>query len=1342
MRWKRFLLFGLLAFCQLTASFAGVSPIVTGTVLDAEGQPIADAQVEISVVSTLHAAGMRSLETLELPAPAALAQTDVQGRFALQAPESGLYRLLVRAPGKVAVEQAVLPLVEDLELAPVELETDLGVEISLVDATGLPIPEARIFTPQERAAPGWRLAAAEARTDAQGRARLPRRAGAVAPVSILAPGFAEIVLDDVHSGLTLTLAEAQRARQTRLRVVDAEGTPVAEALVRVGERAWPVVRTDAEGHALLDLPKDAPSPIKISTADGRGEILDLDPMTSEVEIRLPPLAPLLAGRVRDAESQRPLAGALVWPAAEPGRAVRTDAAGSYQLAASDARNLQAAASGYLRGGVRAGDAEIRARRLPALALQRTAALAGRVVDLAGTPLGDVLIEAIRGTGKNGEPIVAERQRSGADGRFELRRLASGTLYELRATRPGFLPTIAKASAPSMARELPPLHLVLEPARELIGTVVDERGTPLAGARILAREAADPSTGPPATELPAPGVRGNVETTTDSGGRFTLAQLPAKQVDLAAAHPGFVTRWQRNLRPPKGVGAWNLGKLALQPGVTLAGKVVDTRGRPIAGAEIHRVLRIAALEQLDLTLGDKKPQTTTGADGRFRLEDLPAGKPVHLFVRAEEHLPAAVQGLRPDAAAPLVVRLEPGANLAGFVIDESGAPIADAEVHLSWRDTRGELPLGPAVYRQTTSDRDGRFVLRNARVGEVVLSASASGFAPWAPRPVSLPAGSEIEIRLERGDVLEGRITDGAGEPVGGARVIAGEAAALSDAEGRYLVAGVRPGRVKTEFFHPGYRQLQRVVTIEPGRNVLDVVLEAGRRIAGRVVDENREPVSAAEIVLEMTERSRSFRLYRASSDPAGNFEIASVVAGRYRLETNAQGFAPARQELQVAAERDAAPLELVLLRGGAIVGQVLGLDPEQLARVELRADGSGGVAGEDSLSGPVDAAGSFELRDLAAGVWELHAVLASEQREVTRRVAVEPGATVRRDLEFADRLVLTGRVEVAGEPLSGAQISVRAERLALERGAVSGYDGSFRLEDLEPDTYWLGVSHSREMLVHNETLEILSDRDVTIRLEAGALEGLVVDAATGEPVATAAIQLSPTEGAEFMVAGSTGAEGWFTLPRVPPGRFRLRTVAEGYSPAEQLVEVSAGETPASVEVALEPVPGLELEVRLASGAIPAFVDVRAETPIGVPPVWERRPVGADGRVRVSTLPPGSWHLRLGAAGGGLVEIDVTVPGPPVAVVVPDAAPLHVQVPAIIESSLVGTVVLLDPAGRPLEVFTPSGQIVIASSMIGGQAAIAAVPAGTWNVLIETPDGGRWSTVAVTDGRHETRVRVE
>jgi protocatechuate 3,4-dioxygenase beta subunit len=1359
MGWQRFLLVVLLIVSSSRVRAEGVvAATATGTVLDPAGRPVAGAAVELRPIPSGYDAGLRVLDRAGEPPPSSRIQTDAQGRFTLSAPERGLYSLVVRAPGRVAMELAPLALLEPLELEPLELAPlalDTGLTVRVVSAEGQLLPGLWVFASAEQETgriSGWRAEPRKGLTGPDGTVRLPLRAGESLRVSVFAEGFAETVRSGVQSDLSVQLGPSERGREASVRALDSAGQPIAGALLRVGPLAWPVGRTDAGGRARFRVPAGTSTTLRVSTSDGRGAAHELAAdaaEAAEAEIRLPLEPLLLTGRVRDAETRAPLAGALVWSPAEPGRAVLTGGDGTYRLTAPDDRSfsLRMEAAGHLGLSARAAEAEIRARRLPAVALFPTVPVLGTVVNAEGKPLAGALIEALAGgAGGDAEAALADRKRSGPDGRFELRRLAGGKLYEVRATQPGFFPATLEMSTPERARPLPPLRLVLAPARPATGTVIDDKNRPLVGVRVVLRRSAAASQPEPGRfRVPSAKERGVGEAWTDAQGRFTLAEPPASEVDVLVAHPGFVPALQRRRQMPPGTGPWDLGKVVLRPGVTLSGRVLDKAGRPVEGAEIHRFDGMAPVERLEISLRHEKPITKTGADGRFTLGELPAGKPIHLFVTAEGSLPATVQGLRPPTAN-LVIRLQPGARLAGRVVDENDEPVAEAGVRLVWQARLEGRPVGDSVYRDATTDSTGRFEIRDSPAGVVQVTASARGFMEPSPFEWTVPSppGAELAIRLRRGVVLQGQIKTTRGEPVERALVTVGNAGGRSDADGFYRVEGAAPGPAVAELFHPRFRRQQRQVTLEAGGTTLDFELEGGWRISGRVVDEDGAPVSAARVTVETPERNRSYRTYQARSTLDGRFEIDSVAPGPYLAGAEAEGFAPADGTPLTVRDREIEGLELVLRPSATIAGQVLGLDPEQLARVEVSADGE-----EVSRRGQVDAQGRFVVPDVPAGTWKLSARLASEQREVTVRVVIAPGQTAERDLEFGNRLTLSGRVELAGEPLPEAKVAVRASHLTLERSVTTGFDGEFLIEDLEPDTYWLGVSHRREVLAHNETITLSGDRKMVIRLEAGSLSGKVSDAVTKEPVA-ALVQLHPVEGTVFTVAGSADETGRFHLPRVSAGRYSLLVKADGYSPAEMTVEVPGNGPGPEVEVTLEAAPGLTLRVALASGAVPSWIDVRAESlgalpaPPASPPslIAERRQVATDGSVRLSTLPAGTWRLFLGTNGGGMVQLTATVPGPQTAVTFPNAAPLLIQVPALAESSLIGVARLTDSAGTVFATFAPVGQIKTQEPVVGGRATVANVPAGVWNVQVEAPDGRRWNAVTATDGHHEALVRLE
>jgi hypothetical protein len=367
-----------------------------------------------------------------------------------------------------------------------------------------------------------------------------------------------------------------------------------------------------------------------------------------------------------------------------------------------------------------------------------------------------------------------------------------------------------------------------------------------------------------------------------------------------------------------------------------------------------------------------------------------------------------------------------------------------------------------------------------------------------------------------------------------------------------------------------------------------------------------------------------------------------------------------------------------------------------------------------------------------------------DQRQARARVAIRRSdREVTRDLEFEKRLALTVQVLYDEEPLPDAQISLRGQRITAERTATTDYEGRVRFDDLAPETYRVGLRHSRNMIVHNDQIDLQQDRELVIRLQGATVGGLVVSAADGEAIPNALLSLRPVDGPEYLVTAGTKADGRFVVHRVQPNRYRLQANARGFLLAEQEIQVAGGQTLDNLELRLEPEPGTKVRVRLASGQVPSLVHVLVRDPAGGTVRAETQQADASGEIHLSSLPPGSWTLLLRADGGTLATAGLVTPAvEPVTVTLPPAGKLNVRVPALVPSDLIGTVRLLGTDQQPFWTVGRGGQIEQQWSLVGGKAVIDGVPAGSWIVQVETPDGQRWQGAAVTSGAPEAAVTIE
>lgn len=1348
---------GLVALLFLAAP-CGAAPLeLRGTVLGLAGDGLPAARVELRPLPTNFEAGRRLLAGLSTAEPAAATATDATGRFRLQAPGAGVWRVEIRSPGFVPLRYEPLVAVEDRELPPAILRRDVGAQVRVVSPVGDPVPAARVVAVSEADLPGgggedgWRPAPRSGWSDENGDLVLPRADGErlvldLPGVAVSGPARA------VTAGDPITLRVAA-STSVEIEVRAPAGEPLAGVLVRGGSRARPLGVTGRDGRASLALADRGDVELRLVAADGRGErvVLPGSPGGDD-DLRVVVLPPprLLAGRVLDVASRRPLAGAVVWTGVDPGTWARTDAEGRYHLAVPEGRFwVQAEAAGYLPQAAGVEAAHPRRGRLPTLALGTAAEVRGRVVDGQGAPLAGALVEAyparsdrrpfFRPDGADG------RGRSDGRGRFAAGGLVPSIDYRLRVSRPGYAAVTLPFVAPGPPSVAPSLEVVLAAARPVFGRVVDLEGRAVAAARVvLGYDGRGTGRMPPVPRTVAPS---SIEcdqasqvscTQTDADGYFEVAAIPVAEVALAVDRDGYAPVRVQGVQIPPGEGPADLGTLVLAPGATLAGRVLDPEGEPVAGAAVYLVRGAEAPDgEAQARLRHGRPAAVSDPAGAFLIRDLIPGQPLGLYVHADGRAPAWLPGVEAPAEAPLRVILRPALAVSGRVVDQAGGPLPNARVTLVWQEVLAgatrRVAVGPGVEREAITDRRGRFEIGGLLPGDATVEVYRKGFVPAPPREIRLIPGEGIagvDFVLERGAAVEGRVTTRSGEPVAGARITAGRPSAVTDGDGAYRLEGVPLGPAALEAFHSARGRRVKRIDVEPGVNPLDWTLEDGVRVSGRVMDETGEPLAGATVRVDRRTAAGQ-RGVEVRSTADGSFELYPVTPGRYRLRVGKPGYAETVETLRVGQET-VEDLEIFLLPGGILTGRIEGLDFHEMERVQVQAFDAAGR----SWRGQVDYQGRYEVADLAPGHWQVEASLDGGHRQARGRVTLPDGnRRVELDLRFGGGLTLTGRVLFDGRPLDGTTVTLTGNQRSAQRTVATSYLGEFRFEDLEPGAYHLGLKNPRELLTHDRTLSLESDQEVVIDLTASRVAGRVVAAATGAGVSSALVSLrrlarEPGQ-EESLLATGTGIDGRFELSRVPPGLYRLSARRDGYSPVEEEVEVRAGVDLPALHLELAATEGLELVVRLASGQIPTLVHVQLLDASGRVVLTESRPLDGSGGGHLPTVPTGTWELLVGASGGAHRRFAVTVPGEKLEAILPLAGRLHVRVPELATSDLLATLQVMGSDNRPLQIMDMGGTLTHYWPLHAGSATLDGVPAGAWVVQVTATDGRVWSGPVAT-----------
>jgi protocatechuate 3,4-dioxygenase beta subunit len=261
------------------------------------------------------------------------------------------------------------------------------------------------------------------------------------------------------------------------------------------------------------------------------------------------------------------------------------------------------------------------------------------------------------------------------------------------------------------------------------------------------------------------------------------------------------------------------RLSLQAGVMVEGRVTSDGGQAIPGARVD----VMALPSDDLPVTGQ-----AGDDGRFRIGPVAPGK-YQILARMEDYVlldgPEPQLGAHPSQWFDLKVART--AKVAGRVVDEAGNPL-------------------PGVMVSAIS-------LIGGRDDMVVIP----GALPLAAEAAELPVGT----LLRQGGVRWG----------------------TTDRTGRFVIAGLAPGRSRIEIRHPSKLPFRREpLLIAPGdeREIGDLVMLAGATLAGRVLD-GETAVEGALVEARLAGKPSRAPI-RATTDAKGEF-FARLPLGDYLI---------------------------------------------------------------------------------------------------------------------------------------------------------------------------------------------------------------------------------------------------------------------------------------------------------------------------------------------------------------------------------------------------------------------------------------------------------------------------
>ncbi len=606
-----------------------------------------------------------------------------------------------------------------------------------------------------------------------------------------------------------------------------------------------------------------------------------------------------------------------------------------------------------------------------------------------------------------------------------------------------------------------------------------------------------------------------------------------------------------------------------------GVVVDVAERPVARAQVTLFRRTREWPRGDRV--QLHSPVWTGADGRF---EFGITRTSHLELEVAAPGFATRTLLPPPQLSEYVVRLQPGFEVIGSVLDPEDAPCAGCEVFLEAR-VGGRMRA-----RRAETDAKGRFEFAGVPAEALRLVARHPDFQP-AILPRATVGGHRfhtLEFHDRSGLRVSGTVSDGSQRRLaeGLVRVYPNTPTGLltlpyesrTDGEGRFRIAGLAPGSYRMEIRHPGYSSMERLLSL--GRSSmtgLQMVLAHRGRLRGRLTGSPQLGGKKLSVISFLGEiATTTLRDDGSFAFPGSGFSLGLATL---ELEEGEVCFAASKSRWhRVPLRDDDKDHVITTIPASMLVGKVHDGHGNPLAGVQVvaplkRFGDLGLLSARRQVVAVTDDQGCYTILGMGPGevpLGFLKGAFAYRQESAKALPRADRIAEhLRRIIQLHRPGTIEGRVVRGGDPVRGALVMI-SRGMHRVRKARTDQQGRYRLGGLPPGEHQISVKFGvLPMERVPEPVKLEPGKTVTgvdVALPSRRLTGLLVDSQDA-PMANLLVE-TPSG-----IVATTDINGEFKLS-IPPGETWLSIRLRRGDPVTQRFVVGATEGRKKVRVQIAP----------------------------------------------------------------------------------------------------------------------------------------------------------------------------